>query len=84
MLTKFTILPGYKGPWLLCLALPHCQKSDLILVKKSGFKIEVIKKKIVTKKVLLNFSAATCKKTLFLVQLEKFSALVKEKDLNFV
>jgi hypothetical protein len=33
-LTKLAILPDCKGPWLLFLALPPCQKLGLILVKK--------------------------------------------------
>ena len=30
----YRIIPDYKRPGLLCLALPSCQKSGLVLVKK--------------------------------------------------
>ena len=33
-LTKLAILPKYKHPMMLCLTLPLCQKSGLILVRK--------------------------------------------------
>ena len=53
-LTKLAILPDYKCPGLLCLALLPCQKSGLIFVKKC-FKNRSSQKIILTKNVLLNF-----------------------------
>ena len=43
-LQKLAILPDYKCPGLICLALPPRQIFGLILVIKFFFKFEVIKK----------------------------------------
>ena len=71
-LTKLAILPDYKHPRMLCLALPARRK-----VRKLDFQSEFSMSKII--RISLNFFITSIKKTLLLKLGQIFDELAKLK-----